>query len=93
MEGLKAHHFSSMKVITCQTTLSTPCGQQYNRNMALMTGALAKSMILACAMLQEAACICEGRAKPVMDLPSRDKDSLWEAIDKVSSLRCIILLH
>lgn len=34
--------------------------------------------------MQEAACICEGKAKAVMDMLSRDKDSLWEAIDKVS---------
>lgn len=38
------------------------------------------------ASLQEAACICEGKAKSVMDLSGRDKDTLWEAIDKVTLL-------
>ena len=38
------------------------------------------------AFLQEAACICEGKAKSVMDLSGRDKDTLWEAIDKVTLL-------
>ena len=37
-------------------------------------------------MLQEAACVCEGKAKSVMDLSSRDKDCLWDGINKVHSL-------
>ena len=92
MEGMKAHHFSSMKVSIYGSTLKHSCGQRHSRNTASMTAALSKVISLAWAMLQEAACICEGKAKPVMDLPTRDKDSLWEAITKVSSLHCTIFL-
>lgn len=67
-------------------------GQQYARDLAARTIALFESNNVAWAMLQEAACICEGRAKPVMDLPNRDKDSLWEAIAKVNSSHCTISL-
>lgn len=89
MDGLKAHHFSSMKV-TARRALSgswvSSC-MSGKWHWCLMPRPEAK--IGRDALLQEAACICEGKAKPVMDLPNRDKDSLWDAINKVSSQHCI----
>ena len=62
------------------------CGSGFNTSIRLQSlEPEAVNLKILRALLQEAARICKGKARPVMDVPSRDKESLRDAIAKVSS--------